>query len=187
MSKTVITGATLNEMTERRPVTIKLRAMITDEILWQRVWLYCKRLAKFIHAPVSLKDYQRMKDYVDDYELIDVLIQLVSEYMPTDDFLANFDTIGHSYVIALLSQTNYRRKDILKSLDFLVDYAMDNELRYAVVLHRNFERLEKDYPDLESLENRLRDFANLKHDEIMETMRKNREAHEERLKRKNRN
>ena len=187
MSETVITGATLNEMTERRPVTIKLRAMITDEILWQRVWLYCKRLAKFIHAPVSLKDYQRMKDYADDYELIDVLIQLVSEYMPTDDYLVNFDVIGHSYIIALLSQSKCRREDILKSLDFLADYVMDNEIRYAVVLRRNLERLKKEYTDLERLEEKLRDFAKRKDEELEETIRKNREAYEERLKRKNQN
>ena len=185
MSKIVVTGMTLDEMTEKRPVTIKLRVIITDETLWERVWVYCKRLAKFSHAPVSPKDYQRMKDYLNDHELIDVLLQLVSEYMPTDDYLVNFDVIGHSYIIALLSQSKYRREDILKSLDFLVDYVMDNELRYVVVLHRNVERLKKEYTDLERLEEKLRDFAKRKDEELEETIRKNREAYEERLKKKN--
>lgn len=123
---------------------------------------FCKKLSSFSHAPVSLKEYQRMKDFSDDTQLIENIYSVLSEYpLPENDIMSEFqfDIIGHSYCIALLSQAEYNRTENLLLLNKIADEAIQKQCSYGEVLLRNMKKLKKDYPDLTVLEEKLKIFA----------------------------
>lgn len=43
-----------------------LREEISSEEEWEKAWKYCKKISTFTHAPVSLKEYERMEKFADD-------------------------------------------------------------------------------------------------------------------------
>ena len=40
----------------------------TDDTNKEKIWKYCKKIASFSHAPIKLKDYQRMLPFSEDVE-----------------------------------------------------------------------------------------------------------------------
>lgn len=123
---------------------------------------FCKKLASFSHAPVSLKEYQRMKPFANDTQLVDNIYNTLSTYpLSTNDILSGFqfDIIGHSYCVAILSMAEHRRTENLILLDKIADEAIQKQNSYGNVLLRNMKRLKKDYPDLIKLEEKLKIFA----------------------------
>lgn len=123
---------------------------------------FCKKLSSFSHATVSLKEYQRMKDFSDDTQLIENTYDILSEYpLPENDIMSEFqfDIIGYSYCIALLSQSEYNRTENLLLLSKIADEAIQKQCTYGKVLLRNMKKLKKDYPDLTELEEKLKFFA----------------------------
>lgn len=133
--------AMLREMTERifsveMPDDVRLTA-----------WKYCKELAKFAHAPVSPAEYKRAEKWLGETALIDVLLKACDGYYPNPAFKYSFDVIGYFYSIALISQSQYRRKDVLALLDKTVrHYVQANDLPSPLL--RNMTKLEKQFPDL---------------------------------------
>lgn len=111
-------------------------------------WKFCKELTKFAHAPVSPAEYKRMEKYLGEHGLIDVLLKACDGYYPDPAFKYNFDTIGFSYSVALLSQSQYRRADCLALLDGITQYYMRTKDDWYTVLLRNMQKLSKEFPDL---------------------------------------
>lgn len=111
-------------------------------------WKFCKELTKFAHAPVSPAEYKRMEKWLGEHGLIDVLLKACDGYYPDPAFTFSFDTIGFSYSVALLSQSQYRRSDCLALLDRITQYYTRTKDDWYKVLLRNMQRLSKDFPDL---------------------------------------
>lgn len=55
----------IERICSNRDITKRLSKVVTEETLWQRVYIFCKHLAKFIHAPITLNDYKRMEKYTE--------------------------------------------------------------------------------------------------------------------------
>lgn len=111
-------------------------------------WKFCKALVNFAHAPVAASEYKRMEKWVEEAALIDVLLEACDNYFPNPDFKYNFDTIGFSYSIALISQSKYRRQDCLNLLNKITQYYVNTKDDWYTVLLRNMKILSKNYPDL---------------------------------------
>lgn len=135
-----------------KEMTMRIFKVIEDGNMPDNVkataWNFCKQLTKFSHAPVSPADYKRMEKFKDEHELIDVLLKACDGYFPDPAFKYNFDTIGFSYCIALISISDYRRADCLALLDRVTQYYVKTKDDWYKVLLRNMQKLEKEYPDL---------------------------------------
>ena len=103
----------IERICSNRDITKRLRQVVTDDTLWQRVYIFCKHLAKFIHAPISLSDYKRMEKYTTDKELVEAVYNAIKDYFYVDNTDGHFDIIGHAYCVALLSQTKYNRESTI--------------------------------------------------------------------------
>lgn len=57
MGEIIVTGQTCEQIAEKMGMTVRLKSIVNDNALWERVWKYCKNIAKFSHAPIALKDY----------------------------------------------------------------------------------------------------------------------------------
>ncbi len=111
-------------------------------------WKFCKELTKFSHAPISPAEYKRMEKWLTETGLIDVLLKACDGYYPDPAFKYSFDTIGFSYSIALISQSQYRRQDCLALLDRITQYYVRTKDDWYTVLLRNMQKLVKQFPDL---------------------------------------
>ena len=120
---------------------------MTDDVKLA-AWKYCKELAKFSHAPVSPAEYKRAEKWLGEPGLIDVLLKACDNYYPNPAFKYDFDTIGFSYSIALISQSEYRRQDCLALLDKITQYYVNTKDDWYTVLLRNMQKLVKAFPDL---------------------------------------
>lgn len=151
----------IERICSKRDITKRLKQVVTDEVLWKRVNNFCMNLAKFIHAPISLKDYKRMEKYIEDEELVNSVYNAIKDYFFIDNTDGHFDIIGHSYCVALLSQTKYNRENTINYLNKFAEVLIrNNEQGYGQAMYRNMKRLSKEYPDLKDLEYKLKCFKN---------------------------
>lgn len=128
--------------------------------MWERAWKYCKKLASFTHAPVSLKEYLRMEEFAEDHVLADEVFQVVKNYkVPENRMLTGFDTIGYFYSIALLSAAKNNREPYIKFLNELANQWIKENHSCCNLLYRNMKRLSKKFPDLKEMELKLAPFA----------------------------
>ena len=118
-----------------RDITKRLRQVVTDDTLWQRVYIFCKHLAKFIHAPISLSDYKRIEKYTNDKELVEAVYNAIKDYFYVDNTDGHFDIIGHSYCVALLSQSKYNRESTIDYLNRCADILIKNKDRKSTRLN----------------------------------------------------
>lgn len=148
---------TIEANAKLREMTLRLLKEVKTEDVAARTWQFCKNLTKCSHAPVSTADYKKMQKYLEDTELIDVVLAAMQDYYPTDEnsILSGFDIIGYYYCVALLSQSVYRREECLEYLGGLTDYVAEQCSGHVSVLLRNMQRLEKEYSDLKPMKKRL--------------------------------
>lgn len=142
----------LDHLAMNKPMTMRIFKVIEADNLPDSVkvtaWDFCKQLARFMHAPVSPAEYRKMEKYKGETELIDVLLKACDGYFPDPAFKYNFDTIGFSYSIALLSISDHRRQDCIALLDRVTQYYVKTKDDWYPVLLRNMQKLVKEYPDL---------------------------------------
>ena len=149
----------IERICSNRDITKRLKQIVTDESLWQRVYIFCKHLAKFIHAPITLNDYKRMEKYANDKELVEAVYNAIKDYFYVDNTDGHFDIIGHAYCVALLSQTKYNRESTINYLNRCADILIkNNEQGYGLAMYRNMKTLSKEYSDLKDLEKKLQCF-----------------------------
>ena len=125
----------------------------TNEENRETLWKYCKKIASFSHAPITLKEYQRMKTFSEDTNIVDVILLGLGENLyPFSDGKSRVEPVqGYYYAIATISQSLYRRDDIISLLQKIADYMKQNMPKDISVLKRNMDVLKKSYPDLESV------------------------------------
>ena len=158
----IIGKISFEDITNKRAVTKMLRAQVTDEKLWAEVWKFCKKLAAFSHAPVSLKEYLRMKEYAKNEPLVKEIYNMLLEYGSKQDNGSelSFDIIGYFYCIALISQAEWNRKSIIEMLNNKADEVIkDGNNAHGKLLYRNMYRLGKLHPDLMPIERKLKVFV----------------------------
>lgn len=131
-----------------KPMTQRIFSEDMTDELKVTAWKFCKTLANFSHAPVAPADYKRMEKWLPEIELIDVLLKACDGYFPDPNFKYSFDTIGFSYSIALISQSQYKRAECLALLDRVTQYYVNTKDEWYTVLLRNMKVLSKTYPDL---------------------------------------
>ncbi|KIL79370.1 hypothetical protein [Bacillus badius] len=151
-----IKGKSIQEIAADRRVTQLLRQQIKAEDIWERAWKYCLKLGRLTHAPVTAKEYLRMKEFAADEALVEEVFHALKRYeVPNGNpVLTGFDVIGYFYSIALISQAKQNRDKHLLFLHQLTDQWIKEENSYGRLLHRNMKRLSKQYPDLKALESK---------------------------------
>lgn len=121
-----------------------------DDKCREKIWALCKKLNSFSHAPVTPKEYQRMAEFAKDTEIVDVVFNSLSANLYP--FTGNPNEIGslsgYFYCVALLSQADYRRDEIISLLQKIVDYIKANDAQSLFVMERNMDKLKPSYPDL---------------------------------------
>ena len=149
----------LEKICSNRDITKRVKRIVTDEYLLQKVDIFCMNLAKYIHAPICLSDYKRMEKYADDKQLVETVYNAIKDYFYIDNTDGHFDIIGHSYCVALLSQSKYNRNETLDYFNKFADILIENDEQvYGQAMYRNMKRLSKEYPDLKDLEIKLQLF-----------------------------
>ena len=140
------------KMVMRENMTSVLMSHTNDENK-ETIWKYCKKLASFSHAPITLKEYQRMKTFSENQDIIDViLLGLEDNLYPFTDGSSRVEPVqGYYYALATLSQSEYRRADIMSLLQKIADHLKQNMPKDISVLKRNMDVLKKLYPDLEGI------------------------------------
>ncbi|MCM1089449.1 MAG: hypothetical protein NC092_05315 [Butyrivibrio sp.] len=114
----------------------------------EKVWKLCKKLASYTHAPVKLKDYQRMKPYAEDEDIVDVILSSLRDD-PYPFGSSPLEPIqGYYYAIAVLSQSEYKRAECLELLTDIAEYFKVHQPDELRLLERNMDVLKSDYPDL---------------------------------------
>ena len=128
-----------------KPMTYILMSH-TDDTNKEKIWKYCKKIASFSHALIKLKDYQRMLPFSEDVESQKALEE--NRY-PFSDGKNKVEPVeGYYYAIATISQSTYRREEILSLLQVITDYFKSNQPDKLSLLKRNMDVLKKGYPDL---------------------------------------
>ena len=141
------------KMTIKQQMTYILMSF-ANETNKERIWKYCKKLASYSHAPFTLKEYQRMAPFAEDKDIVDAILKGLEENMyPFSDGKSKVEPIqGYYYAIATISQSSYRRDDIIALLQKLAEYFKEKLPDDVFVLKRNMEVLKKNYPDLGNIE-----------------------------------
>lgn len=151
--KYVIHGASLYELTMINKMTLPLvESAEKVGASLETVWKFCKQLAKYIHAPSTLKEYERMKKYAEATDIVDtVLCTLESYYPPKGDDSYDwfkFDITSYYYCVALISLSDYRVEECKESLSKISKYHLNNNPGHISVLLRNMKTLESQRPYL---------------------------------------
>ncbi len=124
-----------------------------DDLNKDKIWNYCKKIASFSHAPIKLKDYQRMLPFSEDKDIVDVIMKALEENMyPFSDGKNKVEPVeGYYYAIATISQSAYRRGEVIALLQNIAEYFKSNLPDKLSVLKRNMDVLKKEYSDLEEI------------------------------------
>lgn len=154
-----ITGRSIEQIARSRQLYKLLKEQIGDGDEWKSAWEYCKKIASFTHAPVTLKEYQRMENFVNDEALVLAVALIMKKWKVKNEnpILAGFDVIGYFYSIALLSEARYNREQNICLLNKICDTLIGERSQYCDILLRNMTRLKRNYPDLACLEKKLKD------------------------------
>jgi hypothetical protein len=129
----------------------------------EEIWELCKKIAQATHAPITLKEYQRMLPFSQKEKTVDTVLKLLETYIPPFgvQYWPGFDLVGYYYCIALISLSDYRKEDCEKQLWLTIDqfFKQDPGLNNISVLLRNMKVLEKQRPILsdmrKSIENEI--------------------------------
>lgn len=121
----------------------------------EEIWELCKKIAQATHAPVTLKEYQRMLPFSQKEKTVDTVLKLLETYIPPFgvQYWPGFDLVGYYYCIALISLSDYRKEDCEKQLWLIINqfFNQDPDLNNISVLLRNMKVLEKQRPILSDM------------------------------------
>lgn len=91
-----------------------------------------------------------MLPFSEDEDIVDVIMKALEENRyPFSDGKNKVEPVeGYYYAIATISQSTYRREEILSLLQRITDYFKSNLSDKLSLLKRNMDVLKKGYPDL---------------------------------------
>ncbi len=113
----------------------------------EEIWKLCKKIAQYTHAPVTLKEYERMIPFAASHDTVDTVLKLLETYEPpfdgsAGDWLCKFDITGYYYCIALISFSDYRQEDCFAMLKTVTQKFIDVKTDNLSILLRNMKLLE---------------------------------------------
>lgn len=126
----------------------------------EEIWELCKKIASMSHAPLNLKEYERMLPFAQKNGTVDAVLKLLENYGPDfskKEWYYFYDIIGFYYCVALISQSDYRKEDCEARLWTIVDDFIKNdpENKELFVLLRNMSVLQKKRPNLAPMREKL--------------------------------
>ena len=126
----------------------------------EEIWELCKKIAQTTHAPVTLKEYQRMLPFAQKEGTVDAVLKLLETYMPPFEdkyWTGIFDITGYYYCLALISLSYYRKEDCEKQLWTTIEQFIqhDSELENIPVLLRNMKVLSDQRPALTDMRKKI--------------------------------
>lgn len=127
----------------------------------EEIWELCKKISQATHAPVTLKEYQRMLPFAQKEKTVDTVLHLLKTYIPPFEdkyWIGVFDIVGYYYCIALISLSDYRKEECEKQLWETIDQFVkrDPELDNIPVLLRNMNVLGSSRTTLKEMEKSIR-------------------------------
>lgn len=124
----------------------------------EEIWELCKQITKCTHAPVTVKEYERMIPFAEKPATVDAVLKLLETYSPPFDvkYRTGFDITGYYYCIALISLADHRQDDCEKRLWDTVDMFIEKDTDSAPVLLRNMNQLGGRRPFLIPMRDKLK-------------------------------
>ena len=116
----------------------------------EEIRLLCKKVAQTTHAPVTMKDYERMAPFAEKTGTVDTVLKMMETYLPpfSEKYRAGiFDSTGYYDCLALLSLSDYLKEDCEKQLWMTVHQFLAHQL-YDAPLLRNMRVLAPIRPSL---------------------------------------
>ena len=130
------------------------------------IWDLCRQISKATHAPITLKEYQRMCPFAEQEKTVDTVLKLLETYTPPfgDPYWNGFDITGYYYCLALISLSDYRKDDCVGQLWKTVELfiSKDPQLEKIQPLLRNMKVLSRQRPELAEMRKRIEDEINSK-------------------------
>jgi hypothetical protein len=123
------------------------------------IWDLCRQISKATHAPVTMKEYQRMCLFAEQEKTVDAVLKLLETYTPPfgESNWNGFDITGYYYCLALISLSDYRKDDCEKQLWKTVNQFIkfDTQLEKVSPLLRNMKLLSGQRPALTEMRKRI--------------------------------
>ena len=123
------------------------------------IWDLCRQISKATHAPVTLKEYQRMCPFAEQEKMVDTVLKLLETYTPPfgDPYWSGFDITGYYYCLALISLSDHRKDDCEGQLWKTVEQfiSKDPQLEKIQPLLRNMKVLSRQRPALDEMRKRI--------------------------------
>ncbi len=122
-----------------------------DEEEREIIWKFMMKCGSFAHCPVSASDYKRMIPFAEDEVLVKLVLHALKKVgypFKNDNFIK---TTIYYYCIALISQSQYCREEILETMEKIIDFVIENKAPDASPLVRNMKVLSKNFEDLKPL------------------------------------
>lgn len=133
----------------------------------EEMWELCSKIASAVHAPITRKEYERMKPFSERPATVDAVLKFFEMSVPIyDEESGNlqFDIIAYCYCCALISLSDYRQKDCEKQLWNIVNYFIEKDKDRGSILLRNMKVLEHSWPFLTPMKEKLEKHKNNKID-----------------------
>lgn len=124
----------------------------------EEIWELCSKIASAVHAPITKKEYERMKPFSERPATVDAVLRFLEVNIPIyDEETQNlkFDVIAYYYCCALISLSDYRKDDCEKQLWCIVKYFIEKDKNKGDVLLRNMKILESTRPSLKPMREEL--------------------------------
>lgn len=124
----------------------------------EEIWELCSKIASAVHAPITRKEYERMKPFSERPATVDAVLKFLEMNVPIYDEESRelkFDIIAYYYCCALISLSDYRKNDCEKQLWCIVKYFIEKDNNKGDVLLRNMKILESTRPFLKPMREEL--------------------------------
>ena len=124
----------------------------------EEMWELCSKIASAVHAPITRKEYERMKPFSERPATVDAVLKFLEINVPCIDDeqeYFGFDSITYYYCCALISLSDYRQKDCEKQLWNIVNCFIEKDKNRGIILLRNMKVLEHSRPFLTPMKEKL--------------------------------
>ena len=124
----------------------------------EEIWKLCSKIASVTHAPIRMPDYERMKPFAENRNVVDAVLKYFETNEPTYDAerkTLELDIVGYAYCIALISWSDYRKDDCEKQLLDIADLFIKQDKSMCNVLLRNMRVMESCRPNLKPIKELL--------------------------------
>lgn len=129
----------------------------------EEIWELCSKIASTTHAPVTKKEYERMKPFAEKPATVDAVLKFLATYIPPFEeeyWNVSFDIRAYYYCYALISLSDHRHEDCERQLWDAVNRHIEEEEDKGLILLRNMKILERSRPFLTPMKEKLEEAQN---------------------------